>query len=67
MINSSKMNQIQENAMSRRQMQTKKSTELPDNRIGGDYPIVADELYDLGLKWVRTAFGRGIRHSIGTE
>ena len=46
--------------MSRRQIQTKKSTELPDNRIGGDYggdyPIVADELYDLGLKWVRTAF-----------
>ena len=46
--------------MPRRKIQTKKSTEIPDNRIGGDYggdyPIVADELYDLGLKWVRTAF-----------
>lgn len=33
--------------MSPRTIQTKKSTQLPDNRIGGDYgggyPIVADE------------------------
>ena len=33
--------------MSRRTIQTKKSTQLPDNRIGGDYgggyPIVADD------------------------
>ena len=46
--------------MFRKKIETKKSTEIPDNRIGGDYggdyPIVADELYDLGLKWVRTAF-----------
>ena len=47
---------IQEgNTMAKTRIEVKRSPDLLDNRIGGDYgsdPNVANHIFDLGLKWV---------------
>ena len=51
---------IQEgNTMAKTRIEVKRSPDLLDNRIGGDYgsdPNVANHIFDLGLKWVRLGF-----------
>ena len=45
--------------MAKTKIEVKRSPDLLDNRIGGDYgsdPNVANHIFDLGLKWVRLGF-----------